>query len=128
MPDEPVPKIALPTPAPVAEPEPKPIPKATTLPRKNNPMAPRTPASTLTPKPATPIRALENGAWQFSGHKGLKADVLKLIEADTTITAHWKAALTAEIEAMNCASLDLTAHYQPIGKDVIGSFHIKPLF
>lgn len=100
-------------------------------PAKNIPLAPRvSPTNVPTEKPAETIKTLFqiwNITSKHSGHKDMRADVLKAIEADDKIPAHWKSAILAEIEARDGKAFEIHAHTQEVGKGFILTLRIQPL-
>lgn len=75
---------------------------------------------------------LPEGWWRIDsahkGHKGEKSAVLDEIRKDELLSPEWKAALTQQIEKLDCAALEVHAHAQQEHGEFILSLHLKKLF
>lgn len=65
---------------------------------------------------------------QHPGHKDSKAEVIAAFEADDGLDKDLKTFLLAKIRFMDCRALEVHANLQIENGNIVGSFHLKPLF
>ena len=75
---------------------------------------------------------LPDGWWRIDsahkGHKGDKATVLAEIQKDELLSPEWRAALTQQIEKLDCQAIEVHAHAQQEHGEFILILHLKKLY